>query len=127
MSLLEEAKDFGELWASWIGAGLKPVSKFQAQERANVCLKCPKNQPHKFQEFYKGAVAFLLRRQVAMKNKMNLRLDGEKSLHICDACGCLNVLKPWVPIEHVLKTTKMDDLDPNCWILKEKNESKKVL
>ncbi len=119
---IKEATQFFELYSQWIGEGLRPVPKEQAQERANVCLKCPLNQPKRTGEFLKTEVALLVRRQIELKNQMNLRIDGEKSLHICTGCGCSLKLKPWVPIEMIRNTTditKLNQSEPRCWILNE--------
>lgn len=119
-NILKAAKNFGELWSTWLGAGGKPVPKEQSQARANTCMACPMNDRSRpIYEALAGSVAKTIRAQIELKNKMKLRVEGEKSLGICSGCGCALVLKPHVPLEFILKTTDTSKLEKLCWILKE--------
>jgi len=111
-----------EMLQDWLGEGMIPVSRQQAQARANVCLACPMNENGRVDEFFKGAVASFIRRQVEIKNDMKLRVEGEKKLHICSACYCILRLKTWVPIKHLAEITDDETLKKfhsSCWIPKE--------
>lgn len=119
MNPLKQALTFFKVRSEWLGEGGHPVPNRQAQERANVCLKCPQNVERPLAEFLEESVVLLVKRQVELKNQMKLRVDGEKLLHICEACGCKLSLKVHVPIQFVKDTTEMERLDPSCWILSE--------
>jgi hypothetical protein len=125
MPTVKEAVKFWELKNSWLGAGGKPVPAAQSQARADVCNKgcngekCPKNVVKPIQELFTGAVALTVLRQIEYKNQLKLRVDGEKSLHVCDVCNCVLRLKTHVPIEFIKETTDDETLKkfPSyCWI-----------
>lgn len=108
-----------EMLQDWLGEGMVPVSRIQAQQRANVCLQCPKNEEGRIDEFFKAPVAAFIRKQIEAKNGMKLRVDGEKRLHICSVCGCILRLKPWVPAKHLKEVTDAETLKSfpsNCWV-----------
>lgn len=99
----------------WLGSGGIPVAQECAQDRANICLKCPNNTPDSALtvEVAKGIKMFL-----GFKNRMKLRVDGEKSLHQCSVCTCALRLKIWTPIAVVRK--RMDESEISrypdfCW------------
>ncbi len=117
---LKQAQQAYELRKSWLGDGGVPVPPIQSQARADVCLKCPKNVEKPIQELLTEPVALIVRRQIELKNKLKLRVEGEKSLHVCDACNCVLKLKVHTPLKFILENTETNNLDPNCWILWEK-------
>lgn len=120
MNKLRAAKNFFAMHASWLGEGGIPVAPDHAQRRANVCLKCPMNSGDKpFYEHLAANIAGMVRNQIEYKNQLKLRVDGEKSLHVCLACLCVLKLKVHVPLAHIRETTPLDDLHPDCWILTE--------
>lgn len=101
----------------WLGAGGMPVGNELAQSRADVCLKCPMNV--KDWDMIES-IADAIKKQVELKNHLNLRVDGEKSLHICSACGCVMRLKVHVPLRLCLpEANERDKYHPSCWILSE--------
>lgn len=119
MSLLNDTVNFAALYAQWIGEGLHPVEKAKAQSRANICLMCPKNQKRGLVEVLKMDAASLVRKQIELKNRMKLRVDDEKSLHICDVCHCVLSLKAWTPMTFIEANTSpetMLEFPSNCWI-----------
>jgi len=125
MNLLKAARDMGMIWASWLGAGGRPVDKEVSQHRANTCLKCPKHEKGSIYEKLTAPVAKVVRAQIELKNRMKLRVDGEKSLGTCTACGCQMCLKVHVPIEFIFQTTDLSELDENCFILSEIRDTQK--
>src|ERR1051325_8672503 len=111
-----------EMLQDWIGEGMMPVPRTQAQARANVCLACPMNEEGRIDEFFKAPVAAFIRKQIEVKNGMKLRVEGEKKLHICSVCGCVERLKIWSHIKHIGQVTDTETLKAfpsNCWIGKE--------
>lgn len=124
MNQFKIAKEFFDLYGQWIGEGLRPVSPDHSQKRADVCLKCPKNNVNtSVESIFKGAVASTIQKQIELKNQMKLRVNGEKSLGICDVCHCVLRLKAHVPIKFILENTDeetMKEFPRSCWIPFEK-------
>lgn len=120
MTLIERAErlnDGIQTLRDWLGDGAQTVSHDHAQLRASRCLQCPK---HSETAYIKEAIAGEIKRQVELKNHLELRVFGEKRLHVCEACGCAMKLKVWLPLERILPDEdEKAKLDPQCWILKE--------
>lgn len=118
MSLFDrvESIDRGvEVITDWLGDGGIPVDRELAQARADICLNCPSNTAgNRLIE----CVATAVRRHVEVKNKLGLRVSGEKSLHECGICLCSLKLKIWVPIglirRHMMEG-EMDKFPDYCW------------
>lgn len=101
----------------WVGSGGVPVDKELAQARANVCVGCPLNTDG---GDVTDAIADAIKQQIELKNQLELRVDGEKRLKACQACGCVMRLKVWVPFAFIAPTAEeKTKLDPNCWQLTE--------
>lgn len=121
-TLLERAKNItngATILASWLGTGGVTVPYNVAQSRAHLCLKCPKKEPC---PPFEANAAEAVKRVVELKNKLQLRVRGEKDLGCCSACGCVNKLKTWLTIDKIkreMDEAEMGRLDANCWILKE--------
>ena len=80
MNLIERAKQFkvgAETIMEWLGAGAITVHPTLAQGRADVCLKCPLNV---HESSITEAMAAAIKKQVEIKNKLQLRVNGEKFL-----------------------------------------------
>lgn len=118
MNIWEEIKripDGTRHLADWIGSGGAVVDPATAQHRANTCLKCDLNEPG---ATVTKAVALAIKAQLGVKNKLNLRVDGEKRLHTCHACGCVLRLQIWEPQERVeghLDKQIIGQLPSMCW------------
>jgi len=85
----------------------------EAQSRANVCLQCDRNESTSFAA---SAVAHSVRRLLELKNKLGLRVDGEKKLGQCGVCSCVLKLQIWEPMELVEKQrNKALSYPPQCW------------
>jgi Mb-OB3b family methanobactin precursor len=111
----------------WLGEGGKPVSQEVSQERANICLQCPKNTLGNFVvSKITKAVSDTIKKQLEAKHKMNLTVKGEEDLHVCSACLCQLSLKVHTPLKIVKEHTSdevwndladVDNGDPvTCWI-----------
>lgn len=103
--------------AEWLG---DPVvcSREEAQARADVCLECPKNKPG---IGISKAVALAVKQHLAVKNQLNLRVEGEKQLQTCEACGCVLRLQIWLPggkVANELTVEEIEQLPKQCWKLK---------
>lgn len=119
--LTERVAQFAEgarILTDWLGSGAITVDPATAQRRADICLKCPMNVN---ESFTAEAIAAAVRKQVEIKNHLQLRVDGEKGLHTCTACGCVTRLKVWVPLERILPDAEeLPKFDPGCWLRNEK-------
>ena len=106
---------------SWLGAGGKPVERWQAEQRAPVCEICPKNKaPRWWEKMLHEPIAAAIREQLALKHEMNLAVPNEEDLSMCQVCGCCTRLKIWTPIEHIVSHMQPEDHYPdNCWIPQE--------
>ncbi len=106
------------LLKDWLGDDL-PISKFEAEQRAIICVACPKNRHAGWWDHAKDAVAGVIRKQLSLKHKLKLETCLDGSLHLCECCGCANKLKVWVPMHHVYKHTPKEVYDkfPDfCWV-----------
>lgn len=118
MNLLDRASQIvngAKVLAEWIGGGGVTVDKEIAQSRADICLKCPK---HVKEWQFLESTADAIKRQVEIKNHLQLRVKGEKNLHFCAGCGCVCRLKIWLPLEKVLpEASERGNFDERCWLL----------
>lgn len=99
----------------WLGAGGVAVGPKDAQRRADICLQCPEN---KAGWSVSETVAKAIKTHVELKNNLQLRVDGEKSLHTCSICQCALRLKVHVPIEVIrshMQPGEADKLPSYCW------------
>jgi len=115
------------LLADWLGHGLDVVPMTVARQRAQTCLDnhCQENRAPRWWETLQNTIALTIRRQLEIKNKLDLRLSTEEHLHMCRKCGCCLKLKVWVPFDHIrshLHPTLADTFPNYCWIKKEFNE-----
>ena len=121
MNLIEKAKAIpgGTVHLStWVGSGGMVVSQDEAQERANTCLECVKNEPGLG---ITSVVAAATKRYLEFKNKLELRVNGEKKLLSCELCGCELRLQIWQPIERVKAEMNDEEIAkaPDfCWKIK---------
>lgn len=114
--------------ADWLGEGGHPVDHEISDRRSESCLMsdnskpCPHNTAPEWWEKPKDAIALMIRKQLAIKHRMDLYGLYEGALHMCDLCGCCLKLKIHVPIEHIRNHTDLETLakyPDYCWIKKE--------
>lgn len=121
MNLIEQARRIPHgvaVITEWLGSGGEIVSKEVAQDRANTCLDCPLNQPS---GIVTATVAKAVRNHLEVKNQIGLRVNGEKRLGSCEACGCVLRLLVWLPgakVRSELTENEIETLPENCWKLK---------
>ena len=120
MNLIQKVKNLAEgaeHIINWLGSGCEVVSPADAQRRANICLKCPHN---KADGVVAPAIAKVVKKTLEKKNEMQLRVNGEKSLHTCAQCSCVIRLLVWerqIKIEPYLSTEQRAGLPNYCWKL----------
>lgn len=120
--LLARALAFHATLKEWLGDGAKPVEPAKAQARADICLKCSFNTAKPLYEALATGAAKIAARQLEVKNAMNLRVRGEKSLHVCEACGCVLRLKVHAPMNVIVAGAEpgsFEKLPEHCWQVKE--------
>lgn len=108
------------------GSGARSVSQDLANQRAAVCVQCPKNTPGGWETFFTGPAANKIKQFMQLKNEMELKTPLDTQLHVCNACLCHLQTKVWVPISHILKKLQPEmrnELWEKCWIRKEENEN----
>lgn len=116
--------------ADWLGSEGKPVANELSSSRAGTCSNidgtgkmCPKNLSGDLTSFFTKPASELIRRQLSERNDLKLTTPYDDKLGVCDACGCPLKLKVHCPVEFILAHIPKGgeaDLDPRCWILKEK-------
>ena len=70
--------------------------------------------------FITESVALAIRRHLEVKNKVGLRVLGEKSLGTCDVCHCVLRLLVHEPQENVKRQMTPDEIKKtpkHCWKL----------
>lgn len=129
MNLLEKAKaikDGAKTLGEWLGSGGECVEQQLAQKRADVCTgrvsgnRCPNNvEDFKFAE----AVSAVIRKHIELKSKLQMRVQSDRKLFVCNGCGCPLKLKVFVPLDRLGNDEEsLKNFPDFCWM---KTESKK--
>ena len=109
--------------AEFLGPSGQPVSWWQATDRSEVCLKCPLNlRLPWWQKVWFWIVAASAIRYMLVARKLNLVVPCQNKLGVCAACWCPLRLKVHIPLKHIMDYTDeetLDNLHPECWMLKE--------
>lgn len=118
--LAEKAKQItngAQILRDWIGDGGHVVDRELAQHRADICLECPK---HSSGWGLLEMAADAIKQQVEIKNHLQIRVEREKQLHVCEICGCAMRLKVHLPIGRISLQDDEKALYPStCWLLQE--------
>lgn len=114
-----------EVISGWLGSGGIVVPNEEAQARADICngnnptgKKCVNNVEG--MAVVEG-VALAIKKYLAVKNALNLRVNGERQLGSCKSCGCvlrLQVHEPQDKIRKELSEEEKTTLPEFCWKLK---------
>lgn len=124
MNLRRSYKGASALSYWWL-RGHEPVSLEKAEQRASICLKCPKNEPESLFERPTRALAARYRAALESKHARNLHTSKDVHLKMCEACGCPLILKVWCPEEviwHDGQPEGWDQMPDHCWIKIEAND-----
>lgn len=128
MNVIDEilkTADGAMLVRDWLGKDAVTVSRSLAEQRSVACTmgdngkRCHLNVEPGWWDRIKNMIAETIRRQLAIKNKMELKVTREDELFMCRGCGCCLKLKVWVPLEHIKSHTSAKQLKsmPSwCWI-----------
>jgi len=128
MNVLDRALQLGlgiSHITAWLGMGGEVVDKQTSQERADICngdnptgRRCEMNREG---TIVTGKVADAVRLTLEAKNKLELRVSGERMLGRCEACGCvlrLLVHEPQARIKEQITDEERKLLPDWCWKLK---------
>lgn len=111
--------------ADWeIGGGMV-VERDLANARAKTCSTCPLNEQGDLLQWFTQQAARLIQLQLETRNNMKLYTHYDPILGCCSACGCVNKLSVWCPLDIKLKHMKPDAmaaLHPACWVLSEQKK-----
>lgn len=115
----------------WSQRGLI-VPQDQAQKRADICtgrisgIVCPNN--------IKGGlmpklVSDAIKRQMELRLKLDLKVEGEDKLLSCSGCECPLKTKVFIPLEDLgVDESELSNFAPQCWMreeYKQKHETDK--
>jgi len=116
MSILDQVKSIPHglsIITRWLGSGGNVCGLEEAQRRADICLKCKNNVQGMA---LSSAVATAVKTHLEVKNKLNLRVKGEKSLGACAVCTCQLRLLIHEPIDKVRSEIQPGEVHPgHCW------------
>lgn len=102
----------------WLMAGGAPVEQELANKRAAVCIGCKKNVEG---AWFTEAPAALIKKTLEARKDLKLETPHDASLKSCEVCKCINRLKVWCPMEHILSKTRPEifaEFPPWCWVKK---------
>lgn len=105
------------------GPSGKTVDQELANQRAAVCVGCPKNERGDLIDFFTGMAIEKIHQQLELRRQMGLHTPSDGQINVCTGCHCHLQTKVWVDIGHIIKKLKPEweaDLDPRCWVLSEK-------
>ena len=100
----------------WLTSGGAPVAQELANKRAAICVGCPKNVDG---SWYTTAPAELIKSTLEARKDLKLETPSDAALKSCDVCKCLNRLKVFCPLSHIVAKTRpeiMAEFPPACWI-----------
>ena len=100
-------------------SGLAAVDAATANDRANKCTTCPKNNRSKFEEWRQLPVAITLTAKTPRLSSAKLTATKESELGLCDALFSPCARLAHIPLEFIEKKAKAEfkaQLDQNCWI-----------
>lgn len=102
--------------ASFVAAGSQPVTRAEAERRAQICKACPYNI--RFPTPCTGVCGELL--SIALRVSGNQGTQYDRALHSCSICSCYNAAQIWIPMEHLERGVTEDMKKqfaavPGCW------------
>jgi hypothetical protein len=100
----------------WLTSGGAPVAQELANKRAAICVGCPKNVEG---SWFTTAPAELIKSTLEARKDLTLVTPSDAALKSCEICRCMNRLKVWCPLSHIVAKSKPEILaafPSNCWI-----------
>lgn len=114
----------GEILVEWIKDGAEAVPIAQATKRASICADCPKNVKADLTSIFTVPVSWAIKKELERRKELRLETSFDDRLGVCSACSCPMKLKIWIPLNsflHKMTSEAMNELDPKCWILQERD------
>ena len=71
--------------------------------------------------YFTEEISEQIRRQIAIREDMELETPSDEKLGICSGCSCPLKLKVWTEMTHIqnhMTPETKAQLDPRCWITK---------
>jgi hypothetical protein len=109
-------------WAEMFGK-VGPASKEVAEQRAAVCVGCPKNDmAHGLMDYLNEGAASKALAVLGALRDLDLVTSHNEKLGICRACGCPTKAKVFANIGTIVEKMPPEtwpelSRDPTCWIL----------
>ena len=100
----------------WLTSGGAPVAQELANKRAAICVGCPKNVEG---SWFLTTAAEVIKSTLEARKDLTLVTPSDAALKSCDVCKCINRLKVWCPLSHILAKSKAEILaafPPQCWV-----------
>lgn len=126
ISIREQAKHIPHgisLISEWLGDGGQVSDPEEAQARADVCTGRLSGKPCEQNDLsfsLTKPVALAVKRYLEVKNKIGLRVAGERRLGVCRICTCNLRLLVHEPIDQVraeMTDEERERLPSFCWKL----------
>jgi hypothetical protein len=108
-----------KLLVDWLGEGGTPVDNMRASMRAAVCAGCPQNGKGDWTRWFTVPASNLIRKQIAIRQDLDLSTPHDGDLGVCEACGCPLKLKVHTPMDVLAAHTRreaLQEMPQNCWI-----------
>ncbi len=129
-ALLAAGGSIKKIWAGirtlneWVDAGAPHVDASKADERAAVCVACPKHGEGDFSAWFTKPAAEGIRRLIERAKAVNLTTPHDDKLNVCNVCLCPMKLKVHTPIDIIRNGTTQEthaelNAVPGCWVAKE--------
>ena len=113
----------------WETAGYPQVPQELAEQRATVCVSCPKNGRGDFTRWFTIPAAERIHKQIERLKDVKLATSKDDQLGVCEVCLCPLRLKMHTPIEFVGKYLSAElraelaavqtGLGTSCWVTSE--------
>jgi hypothetical protein len=100
----------------WLTSGGAPVAQELANKRAAICVGCPKNVDG---SWFLTTAAEVIKSTLEARKDLTLVTPSDAALKSCDVCKCINRLKVWCPLSHIVAKTKAEILSAfpaQCWV-----------
>ena len=100
----------------WLTSGGAPVAQELANKRAAICVGCPKNVEG---SWFLTTAAEVIKSTLEARKDLTLATPSDAALKSCDVCKCINRLKVWCPLSHIIEKSRPEILaafPPNCWV-----------
>lgn len=113
----------------WEAAGYPQVEQSLAEQRATVCVSCPKNGKGDFTRWFTVPAADRIKKQIERLKQKSLSTTKDNQLGVCEVCLCPLKLKMHAPLAFIAKYVGPEmknelaavttGLGTHCWVIDE--------